>query len=339
MKDISVFLGANTDSGFRSLYEEAIDRLALKRLYVIKGSAGCGKSGLMKRVADRAVGAGEDIVRVLCSGDPDSLDGLILPGRGTAFFDGTAPHVLEPTMTGQTGFYIDLSRFYTSPAEGLESRYAAYREHYRKAYCYLSAAGKVEEAERCSTETRDAIRRRAYALAERTLGRARGRGRILRCYTDAFTCQGHLSLEKSRRTLAPALISLCGSAERRDLFMQAFLQAAIERRMDVILCPDACEHLRIAHLLLPELGLGITSGQGDRRIHLEKLGPLSSSAEKARARTLEELRTALLSEAQAELALAKADHDRLEAAVKPHIDFAGVTELTEEIIQRVFSEP
>ena len=29
-------------------------------------------------------------VRVLCSGDPDSLDGVVLPDRGAAFFDGTS---------------------------------------------------------------------------------------------------------------------------------------------------------------------------------------------------------------------------------------------------------
>ena len=127
MKDISIFLGANTARGFRSLYEEYIGSLDLRRLYVIKGSAGCGKSGLMKRVSERAAGMGLGCVRVLCSGDPDSLDGVLIPERGIAFFDGTSPHVLEPALTGQQGFYLDLSRFYTSPAMGLETPDAAYR--------------------------------------------------------------------------------------------------------------------------------------------------------------------------------------------------------------------
>ena len=338
MKDISVFLGANTGSGFRSLYEETIDRLPLRRLYVIKGSAGCGKSGLMKRLAAHAAEAGEDTLRVLCSGDPDSLDGLVLPERGIAFFDGTAPHVLEPVLVGQKGFYIDLSRFYDSPAEELEVWDSSYREHYRKAYRYLASAESLEGIPRCGEETREAIRRRAQALAERTLRRKRGRGRIMRCYTDAFTCRGTVSLGESRKALAPRMIALTGGAERADLFLQAFLQAAREREQDVILCPDAREERRIAHLLLPELGLGLTSGDGDRRIHLEKLGPPPSAAEKAEARELEVLSASLLALAQQELALAKADHDRLEAAAKPHIDYGGVTELTEELIRTVFAE-
>ncbi len=338
MKEISIFLGANTGRGFRSLYEEFIGSLTPERLYIIKGSAGCGKSGLMKRVAARAAEAGQRVIRVLCSGDPDSLDGVVLPEAGIAFFDGTSPHVLEPGLTGQKGFYADLSRFFTSPAEGLEAWEKAYREHYRKAYRYLAAAGSVEDVLPCAGETRAAVARRAEALAARTLGRGRGEGRVLRCYTDAFTCRGLVSLTESRRALAPRLVALTGSREETDLFLQTFLRAAGERGREAVLCPDPLDERRIAHLLLPELGFGITTGEGDRRIHLEKLGPPPSEGEKAEARELDKLRSSLLALAQKELALAKEDHDRLEAAVAPHVDFSGVTAYTEELISRVFGE-
>lgn len=336
MKDISVFLGANTGGGFRSVYDEAVASLGREKLYVLKGSAGCGKSSLMKRIADRADEEGEKVLRILCSGDPDSLDGVALPDRGIAFFDGTSPHVLEPSLVGQRGFYLDLSRFYLSAARGLEGWDEAYREHYRKAYRYLAAVGSLEEVSRCPEETRRAIRRRAEALAARTLGRGWGEGGVRRLFTDAFTCRGPVSLEESRRAFAPKLIALTGGGERADLFMQAYLREALERGREVILCPQARQPERIAHLLLPELGLGITSGSGDRRIRLEKLGPPPSEEEKAEARELEGLRASLLALAQKELALAKADHDRLEAAVKPHIDFTGISELTDAMIREVF---
>ncbi len=336
MKDITIFLGANTGRGFSSLYEEYVSGSDLRRLYVLKGSAGCGKSGLMKRLAGHAAGIGMPTVRVLCSGDPDSLDGLLLPELQTAFFDGTSPHVLEPTLTGQVGFYVDLSRFYRSPAVGLEGWNDSYREHYRKAYRYLSAASDLEYVTRCGEETRTAIRRRAEALAIGTLGRSRGGGGLRRFYTDAFTCQGRISLEDSRRSIAPRLVSLTGNSERTDLFLQAYLQAALKRGREVILCPDPREDRRIAHLLLPELGFGVTTGEGDRRIHLEKLGPQLTPEEKAQERRLAQLRASLLDAAQNELASAKADHDRLEEASGPFIDFGGVAALTEELITKVF---
>ncbi len=338
MNEFSVFLGANTDRGFFSLYDEALGAPELRRLYVLKGSAGCGKSGFLKRLAACAVAEGLTAVPVLCSGDPDSLDGVILPDRGAAVFDGTSPHVLEPPLTGQKGFYIDLSRFYTSPAEGLERWDADYREHYRKAYRYLASLGSLEGVCRCSEDTRREIRRRAASLAARSLGRGKGRGSLRRCFTDAFTCRGLVSLAESRRVLAPRLISLAGDAERSDLFLQAFLEAALERGKQVVLCPHPRNPLRIAHLLLPEAGLGLTTGEGDRRIRLDKLGPPPTEAEKAEQRELERLGASLLTRAQAELALAKKGHDALEAAVRPCIDFDAVTKETETFVRRILDD-
>ena len=336
MKDFSIFLGANTGCGFNSLYEEYIGNLDLRRTYVLKGSAGCGKSSLMKRLAAHAAGIGTPTIRGLCSGDPDSLDGLVLPELKTAFFDGTSPHVLEPSLVGQEGFYLDLSRFYRTPADGLEAWNDAYREHYRKAYRYLAAASALEEVVRCGEDTRLAIRRRAETLAGATLGRGKGSGGLRRFYTDAFTCKGLVSLEDSRRAIAPRLVALSGSPERTDLFLQAYLQAALNRGREVFLCPAPRERRRIAHLLLPELGFGITTGEGDRRIHLERLGPPPSQEEKAEQRRLEKTQASLLAAAQNELSLAKADHDRMEEAARPFIDFDGVDALTEELIGKVF---
>ena len=57
----------------------------------IVGKNGSGKSTLMRRVERHAQAAGLETQQVLCSGDPDSLDALILPQLGAALVDGTAP--------------------------------------------------------------------------------------------------------------------------------------------------------------------------------------------------------------------------------------------------------
>ena len=335
MKDITIFLGANTGRGFRSLYDEFTGSPAMRRLYVIKGSPGCGKSTMMKQLAERARAAGLQVITVLCSGDPDSLDGVILPEKGAAVFDGTSPHVLEPSLVGQRGFYVDLSCCYTSAVQGLEVWDASCKEHYRKAYAWLAAAGSLEEIPRCGGETLDAVRRRADALAARTLGRGRGDGSLRRFFTDAFTFRGPVTLEETRRALAPRLIALSGSGERTEEFFRAYLAAALARGKEVVLCPRPRNTERIAHLLLPELGLGITTGNGDRRIRLDKLGPAPSEAEKAERRELEKLRQSLLDKAQTELVLAKENHDELEKLSRPGLDFGAVSRETERLIRRV----
>lgn len=92
MAQIRYFLGANSPTGFFSLYDELIDRETANALFILKGGAGCGKSSFMRRIGRHAEAAGYSTQYILCSGDPKSLDALIIPELKTAFVDGTAPH-------------------------------------------------------------------------------------------------------------------------------------------------------------------------------------------------------------------------------------------------------
>ena len=87
---------ANTPEGFISLFDELYDPAEELARYIIKGGPGTGKSRLMRRVADELEQAGYTAQRVLCSSDPDSLDGVIFPQIRACIADGTSPHVIEP---------------------------------------------------------------------------------------------------------------------------------------------------------------------------------------------------------------------------------------------------
>ena len=93
---IQYFLGANSPSGFYSLYSELLPPETARAIYILKGGPGCGKSTLMRKIGARMEQEGLETEYILCSGDPDSLDALILPQLRTAIVDGTAPHVVVP---------------------------------------------------------------------------------------------------------------------------------------------------------------------------------------------------------------------------------------------------
>ena len=116
----SYFLGANSRRGFFSLYDQFPPEGSF--LHVIKGGPGTGKSTLLKAIADRAEARGLEVHRVLCSGDPDSLDGVAIPTLALAWVDGTAPHITEPGLFGVTGDYWNLTRFLTVPFSDGERR-------------------------------------------------------------------------------------------------------------------------------------------------------------------------------------------------------------------------
>ena len=91
MKQTHFFLGANSAEGFYGLYDQLLDA-RLYDLIILKGTPGCGKSTFMRRAAAALEERGLETVYIHCSGDPDSLDGVIAPAIRTAIVDGTAPH-------------------------------------------------------------------------------------------------------------------------------------------------------------------------------------------------------------------------------------------------------
>ena len=147
--EIQYFLGANSPAGFYSLYSELLPPETANAIYILKGGPGCGKSTLMRRVAQQAAQAGEAVEYILCSGDPDSLDAVVLPRLGAALVDGTAPHVVEPKYPGAVEQYVNLGDCYDRA--GLRAIRGeiltcmdGYKEHYQRAYRCLDAAAEIQ---------------------------------------------------------------------------------------------------------------------------------------------------------------------------------------------------
>ena len=91
LPNIQYFLGANSPTGFYSLYDHLLPPEQARAIFILKGGPGCGKSTLMRKIAAWAEEAGLETEYILCSGDPDSLDAVVLPSKGVAIVDGTAP--------------------------------------------------------------------------------------------------------------------------------------------------------------------------------------------------------------------------------------------------------
>ncbi|MRH42737.1 hypothetical protein GH741_08555 [Aquibacillus halophilus] len=103
---INYFCGGNTAKGFYGLYESNME--GLETVYILKGGPGNGKSTLIKKLADVWGDKGYHLELIHCASDNDTLDGLIIPELLFGIFDGTAPHVLEPTAPGAVEQYVNL---------------------------------------------------------------------------------------------------------------------------------------------------------------------------------------------------------------------------------------
>ena len=146
-KHIVWFLGSNSEHGFHSLYDGFCSS-AGDFLRVIKAGPGTGKSSFMRTIGRAAEEAGHAVEYIVCSGDPDSLDGIYIPDLHIGYADGTAPHILDPEVFGADGDYLNIGEHCAtggaySHGEELRSLTDGYRAFYSRAYELLAAAAKV----------------------------------------------------------------------------------------------------------------------------------------------------------------------------------------------------
>ena len=103
------FAAANSYEGFKSNFDRIFSPLILKKLFILKGGPGTGKSTLMRKIAERFDDAAM-VMRILCSSDTSSLDGVVLKKDEVTvgIVDGTAPHIVEPKFPGAVEEIINL---------------------------------------------------------------------------------------------------------------------------------------------------------------------------------------------------------------------------------------
>lgn len=109
---LDFFLGATTPAGFKGYFPQLAQEKD-RQLYLIKSGPGCGKSTLMKTLAQRASGP---VQRIHCASDPDSLDGVVFTQPCAAVLDATPPHSLEPTAPGADEVVVSLYHTLDAPA-------------------------------------------------------------------------------------------------------------------------------------------------------------------------------------------------------------------------------
>ena len=352
MRHTHFFLGANSADGFANLYDQLLDA-ELDDLLILKGGPGCGKSTFMRRVAAAMEQRGQETVYIHCSGDPDSLDGVIFPALRTAVADGTAPHVLEPRCMGARERYVDLSPCYdVARTKALRAELAAQTERYRaaygEAYHILRALGGVDEERRALARAglneAKLLRRAAGIAAREWKGRSGREGREVNAFLGGVTCQGTLCRFDTADALCPRVYELCDSCGLAVPMLRTLERAARAAGQDAIVCRDPLRPAEPQHLLLPSLGLAFLTTNEDRpyrgkpyrRIRIDAMAEEGlTRAQRAHLRFIRRVRRALEEEAVGALARAKAGHDALEALYHPCVDFTRVQAMWEAETERL----
>lgn len=248
VNSIQYFLGANSPTGFYSLYDQLLPPEQASAIYILKGGPGCGKSTLMRRVAALAQEAGEPVEYILCSGDPDSLDAILLPGKKAALVDGTAPHVVEPKYPGVVEQYINLGKCYDhNGMEGLRTAIIScmrgYKGHYQRAYRCLDAAAELMYDVRSTLDSdalEEKLSKRARGILDRELKPRKGApaGTVKQRFLGAVTHRGQMCLWGTVECQCQRIYELSDRYGLAHRMLAHLLSGALKAGYDVVACPS-----------------------------------------------------------------------------------------------------
>jgi hypothetical protein len=340
-----LFAGSNGAGCFHSFFEYVIPEDA-RRVYLLKGGPGTGKSSLMKSLAASFEAEGLALELFFCSSDAHSLDAVSCPELGVAVIDATFPHVQDPKWPGCRDELVSLGDFWDSEQlaqrrEEITAAGEAKAAHFAAAFRYFTAALAVEEnraarsrgARLDCTQAVEGILNEIKQAAKPTAVPHRAR----HLFASALTPQGYVSeIELLSTGLRRPILtgpSGCGQAEYLELILSHAELAGLKAEA----FHDPLDPKKLLHLLLPELDLAVlTETEREPALEGERIycgRPEESAAEAADRRLSREL----LELGITELKQAQSCHAVVEGLYTAAMDFGAVEELRKRLEVEILS--
>lgn len=334
MSDRKYFAASNSTIGFKSYYQQVFG--GCRRVYVIKGGPGTGKSRFFNDIAQHS----REKVLYFCSSDPDSLDGVILDGN-VALIDGTAPHVWEPGVVGAFEQIVNLGDFWDADAlaarrEEIESLSAQKAGCYDDAYAYLAALGRAEAGiskrllscvnfEKLGRAAQKFLRGiRAEALPRREIG-----------LSSSLGMKGEVSFDTYGKVRCPIAID---DPLGLSWLLLGEIEGLCERRgISMRLSPDPLFPSRLDAIELPNAGVSFFIGKDGDGISMRKfLRAEAFRPVRQELRSVRAVQKKLRELALSSLAAAARAHFALEEIYGATMDFEKKEKFTADFCNRLF---
>ncbi len=343
--DKQYFAGANTPDGFFSYFKYIINPKDAERIYIIKGGSGVGKSTAVEKIAKHLKDKGNKVEFIRCSADKDSFDGICVPALKIAVIDGTAPHVIDPTMPGASEVIVNLGEFLDvqklkENKDEIASIIAQKGELYKNAYGYMKSASFILQlnnevfAKTCDNYK---LMKLSLETAKRIFTDDLGKeGSIRKLFTEAFTSEGFVDYSN---TLTAGCMVFCMDVELRPyaaILMDYLAKYAVCRGYNIECYYDTMEPNKIRHILIPDLKIVILGGISDepKASHIALSEVFDAEKQALYKETIEknsDLYNQILACASDELKKGKEHHKNLEAIYSSAMDFKMADKVVSEI--------
>lgn len=347
------FCAANSGDGFISFFDTLLDEKN-KKIFYIKGGPGSGKSTLMNQIAEKT----DSAELIHCSGDPSSLDGVILHKENAVIIDATSPHSHEPQYPGVGGNLIDLGLGW-DPQKMNKERIIFLSDHKKKLYneCYslLNSAKSMHNSVFTSLMDHTAINK-LRQLGDKILRQnalweyCKQSATVSKRFISAISPEGLLTLEDPILKCGKNVIMLEDRWMISPLLLSYLHQMLLKRGIDH-LCSyhPLLGKNTIHHLIIPQAHLSIITKDPYfipqlpeenivRKIALQNaIDKDFLDSHKNKFGFIRKLEKELLLLAVERLEEAKATHMEIEAEYSLGTDYKATTYIKENLISKLFS--
>lgn len=356
-KTLRFLLGANTPQGFVSRFDQLGNPKDGWRSFVIKGGPGCGKSTMMKIIADKMQKEGEQTEVIHCASDIESLDAVIVPSKRFSIADGTLPHSIELRYPGAFEQLVDMSSCFDNELLfknrmeiiALTDDCTKCHQHCCR---FLAAAGSlISDTYRLALDCVNTQKLSGYCarLAEKEFKMLKkGTGKESVRFISSVTNKGIIAFTDTAKILANRIYVVQdehGAVSR--LILNSVRANALATGYDIISCYcPLSPYEKLEQIFIPSLGLGfMTSNRfhdfsdtidpyrivnSQRFTDNEKL-----KASKKRILFNRKAAAQMIKQAQTLLGDAKQLHDKLESYYIAAIDYKKVNAMTSMLVEKI----
>jgi hypothetical protein len=348
------FLGSNSPRGFYSKFDTFYDLDEDWYCRILKGSPGCGKSNLIKKIAEAGIKNKTETEYIYCSSDPDSLDGVVFPELKTCVIDGTAPHMLDPIYPGAVEHIINLGDCWNakrlkSSREGIIKSNNSNVALHDRAKKYLTAYGAIfSDTLESLIEKIDFEKIKNYGkrLASTIFNSSQLNKRAKESlrFISAISPKGVIFYEENLEYFGNIYEIMDAQGVIGDILLKYIRNNALTYGYDIVTCFNPITlNERLEGILIPELDTAlivsndwhsISDEMHSKRIQSSRF--LADGEEFTENSFNKRMEKSLIFEAIESMKKAKEIHDVLEDFYIKAMDFDSVDKITEKIISEIF---
>lgn len=349
-KQKNYFLGCVSAEGFYSNFGKTIQNEGCYT-YILKGGPGTGKSTLMKKIAQKFSDC--DVEKYFCSSDMRSLDAVVINDSRIIVVDGTSPHVFDPVYPAVAQEIVNLGEFWNRELIQKSSDAVKYLTDENKA-CHNKSARYARAVSQINSDifsvSRKCIKSEKLSAYKERLCRklfsknsGYGSGKVRFKQLSAITSDGYIThnIDDDYTIFAVKDNYFSGC----DCLLRDICDYAVSKGYDVVVSEfTLINGFTYEHMLIPEIktafltenfvnGLEIPC---ENQINFARFYDKAMLSQfKNRMSFDKKVSSEFINEMADTIDTALDIHNQLETYYVNSIDFAGLDEASEKLIDRI----